>query len=100
MERELKDQLKKCAQFIPSAEFDQLVADIIKERSLKERIKELQDYRREGITTLEGKRKFDLQTPIKRRRSRRVRFTNYGKKNVNRWHRMRFWQKRLAETDT
>ncbi|VDP08905.1 unnamed protein product [Soboliphyme baturini] len=70
-EKDLRATLKKFAQFLPCAKFDELVSNIIKERTLKQRIEELQEYSRNGVKSLKGKRKFDLCTPLKRKRRKK-----------------------------
>nr|XP_009858022.1 transcriptional adapter 2-beta isoform X1 [Ciona intestinalis] len=53
-ENELLQRLKSCSQFMKSDQFKQLVQDIEREQYLKQKVKRLQNYRRNGLTKFEG----------------------------------------------
>lgn len=97
-ERELRDSLKNASQFLPFADSEALVTGLTRERQLKERILELQSYRKKGITSLEGRRaKFDSESPQRKRRNRkRSGWNSTGASAVKKWARLRRWQKKLA----
>uniref|UniRef100_A0A5S6QZN2 ZZ-type domain-containing protein n=1 Tax=Trichuris muris TaxID=70415 RepID=A0A5S6QZN2_TRIMR len=99
-ERELKESFRRFCQFVPASELDALISNLMKERAVKSRIEELQEYCKNGVTTLKGKREFDLNlTPRRRRKNRRLRFSHGQKRNVKSWLRMRHRQKRYFDVN-
>jgi len=94
-ERELKEMLGKFRQLIPCTEFNDLISSITKERFLKDRIEQLEQLHKKGVTTLQGNRKaFQADVALKKTRSRRLRFRTGTPRDVRRWQHMRRWQKR------
>ncbi|KHJ46501.1 hypothetical protein D918_03554 [Trichuris suis] len=96
--RELKEGFRRFCQFIPASELEALISNLMKERAVKSRIEELQEYCKNGVTSLKGKREFDLNlTPRRRRKNRRLRFSRGQKRNVKSWLQMRHRQKRYFD---
>uniref|UniRef100_A0A914WI59 Transcriptional adapter n=1 Tax=Plectus sambesii TaxID=2011161 RepID=A0A914WI59_9BILA len=58
-ENDLREQMKKFAQLMPATEFEEIIDGLAKQDLLKERIEELQKYRKNGVTTLEEGAQFD-----------------------------------------
>ncbi|KFD60405.1 hypothetical protein M514_12883 [Trichuris suis] len=99
-ERELKEGFRRFCQFIPASELEALISNLMKERAVKSRIEELQEYCKNGVTSLKGKREFDLNlTPRRRRKNRRLRFSRGQKRNVKSWLQMRHRQKRYFDVN-
>ncbi|KRZ41127.1 Transcriptional adapter 2-beta, partial [Trichinella pseudospiralis] len=53
-ERELKESLKSFCQFLAAEDFVTLVKNLLRERAVKTRISDLQEYIKNGVTTLKG----------------------------------------------
>lgn len=53
-ERELRGKYKLLARLMDPEEYEKFIGSIKKEKQLRQRIKELSRYRKNGITKLEG----------------------------------------------
>ncbi|KRY68078.1 Transcriptional adapter 2-beta [Trichinella pseudospiralis] len=85
-ERELKESLKSFCQFLAAEDFVTLVKNLLRERAVKTRISDLQEYIKNGVTTLKGKKEFDYKgTPIRKRKWKRIRFSTKSKKLSRPW---------------
>jgi len=99
-ENELRDELRRFSLLLPADQMKVLVTSLSKQELLMERIVELQKLRKNGITSLPGRWKYDTETPAlqrKRRPKKSVGGNDQKRKAHNRWNRFRRWQKRLYE---
>lgn len=64
-ERDLYNKLKPFIRVLPQDEFDRFTEDIIAEQQYRQRIAELQEYRQNGIKTLEQANKYEKEKQIR-----------------------------------
>jgi transcriptional adapter 2-alpha len=64
-QREVHKSLKRFTQILSPKEYEEFIAGIAKERQLKQRIKQLQNYRRKGICTLDEITEYEEEKKLK-----------------------------------
>jgi len=77
-EKDIHKKLKHFLQILNPAEYEEFISGLAREKQLRDRIVQLQDYRRKGIKTLDEAAKYEEEK--KKREQQKSREKSYGRK--------------------